>query len=135
MFEYTFFNGADAVTMFSSKRFSDVAQIALLCFFGYKSRDMNPVERMHTPLSSYVEHCQIASLFANLFGVKVSKIKNISHNSCYNHWSRIVSAPLDNFRLADVWFSTIFIFQMYGFDSMTPDRFSNPPQVLVVFKF
>lgn len=31
MFEYTFFNGADAVTMFSSKRFSDVAQIALLC--------------------------------------------------------------------------------------------------------
>lgn len=30
MFEYTFFNGADAVTMFSSKRFSDVAQIALL---------------------------------------------------------------------------------------------------------
>ena len=39
MFEHTFFNGADAVTMFSSKRFSDVAQIALLCFFGYKSRD------------------------------------------------------------------------------------------------
>lgn len=39
MFEYTFFNGADAVTMFSSKRFSDVAQIALLCIFGYKSRD------------------------------------------------------------------------------------------------
>lgn len=39
MFEHTFFNGADAVTMFSSKRSSDVAQIALLCFFGYKSRD------------------------------------------------------------------------------------------------
>lgn len=101
---------------------------------------MNPVERMHTPLSSYVEHCQIASLFANLFGVKVSKIKNISHSYCYNHWSTIVSAPLDNFRLADVWFSTIFIFQMYGFDSMTPDRFSNPPpgfscfQVLILNK-